>query len=66
MLLPWVNQTFPSGPAVIPRAAAEVGSGNSLNWPPGVIRPIWLAWCSVNQTLPSGPLVIPRGELWDW
>ena len=58
-----VNQTFPSGPAVIANGAAPaVGVGNSVIAPVlGMIRAIRFAVCSVNQTLPSGPAVICCG-----
>ena len=59
-----VNQTLPSGPAVIelPRNWVSAwGSGNSVTTPCGVILPILSKGLppvpSVNQTLPSGPRV---------
>src|SRR4029077_14751174 len=51
MLLPErsVNQRFPSAPAAIRRGwLFDVGSGNSLTIPGGVIRPILSAANSVN------------------
>src|SRR5262245_56981584 len=60
-----VNQTLPSGPAVIASIAGK-WSGNSVTLPSELIRPIWTGRLpfpdSVNQTLPSGPVVIVRGE----
>ena len=41
----------------------DVGIGNSVMPPAGVIRPIWLAPFSVNQRFPSGPAVISFGQL---
>src|SRR5215472_4436950 len=64
MLLPSrsVNQTLPSGPAVISHGAARrVGTGNSVSKPPGVMRPIRFPGISVNHRFPSGPAVITRG-----
>jgi hypothetical protein len=58
---PAVNQTPPSGPAVIPpRELVAEGSGNSaIAWVIGSIRPIWFP--AVNQTPPSGPVVMAYG-----
>src|SRR5438874_572241 len=54
-----VNQTLPSGPAVMPIGLLKgVGIANSVIAPAGVMRPIRLASYSRNQTLPSGPPVI--------
>src|SRR3989442_9317195 len=39
--------------------------GNSVIFPLGLMRPIWLPSYSVNQRLPSGPAVILSGELPD-
>lgn len=55
-----VNQSAPSGPAVIPIGwLFAVGTGYSVITPAVVIRPILLAVFSVNQSAPSGPAVIP-------
>lgn len=58
-----VNQTFPSGPAVMNCgwAPALIPCENSVGLPVGVIRPIRSVLTSVNHTLPSGPAVVPRG-----
>src|SRR5262245_40588509 len=58
---PSANQTFPSGPAVIPIGKLKVGVRNSVITPSGVILATWLRSCSVNQKLPSGPRVIEIG-----
>src|SRR5260370_10716645 len=59
-----VNQTLPSGPAVIPSGELLcVGVGNVVMLPLGVMRPISLPPSSANQTLPSGPAVMPLGKL---
>src|SRR5437588_546966 len=59
-----VNQSAPSGPAVIPVGSlAAVGTPNSLKLPAVVTRPILLPDCSVNQSAPPGPAVIPKGWL---
>src|SRR3954447_11343442 len=59
-----VNQSAPSGPAVMEAGPLEgVGIGNSLKLPPVVTRPIWLARSSLNQSAPSGPAVMKRGRL---
>ena len=42
---------------------SDVGSGNSLIVPEGVMRPILPG--SVNQRLPSGPAVMPLAYLLD-
>ena len=55
-----VNQRFPSGPVVIDRVEAGGVSGNALNEPVGVIRPI-AELASVNQSAPSGPVVMLDG-----
>jgi hypothetical protein len=64
LLLRSVNQTLPSGPAVMPSGELPAGRGNSVIalGAPGVMRPI-LPPTSVNQRLPSGPRVIPSGPL---
>ena len=55
-----VNQSFPSGPAVIPRGSPPtVGTTNSVMAPAGVIRPILFPTNSVNHRFPSGPAAIP-------
>src|SRR2546426_7974365 len=41
----------------------EVGTGNSLIVPVGVMRPILYTLPSVNQRLWSGPAAMPKGEL---
>src|SRR5216683_2994624 len=57
-----MNQRLPSGPTVMTvRPLAEVGTGNSVIVPLGVIRPIWFPMVSVNQRLPSGPAMMPIG-----
>ena len=60
-----VNQMLPSGPVAMPSGPeVELGTGNSVTTPPGVILPIaapLIAVCSVNQRLPSGPWVIVPG-----
>src|SRR5262249_62363309 len=58
-----VNQTLPSGPAVMKFSLVPgvMPAENSVTTPAGVIRPILFAWASVNQRLPSGPRVIPAG-----
>ena len=57
-----VNQSAPSGPAVIPDGWLDgVGTVNSVIVPPVVMRPILLPSNSVNQTLPSGPFVMLLG-----
>src|SRR5262249_43040339 len=58
-----VNQTAPSGPAVIPRAKLPgEGNANSVMTPRVEIRPIRSACCSVNQSAPSGPTAISTGS----
>jgi hypothetical protein len=55
-----VNQTLPSGPAVIASGLRSVLlSENSEIAPEGVIRPIYEAAISVNQRFPSGPNAMP-------
>jgi hypothetical protein len=57
-----MNQSAPSGPVVMPPGALPgVAIGNSVNSPPVVKRPIWLAWDSVNHSGPSGPVVMAVG-----
>src|SRR5262245_4972429 len=60
-----VNQTLPSGPAVMKFSVVPgvMPAENSVTTPAGVIRPILFARASVNQRLPSGPRVIPAGPL---
>src|SRR5260370_8245108 len=53
-----VNQSLPSGPAVMP-SGRLAGTGNKVMLPLGVMRPIAPA-LSVNQRLPSGPAVMPK------
>jgi hypothetical protein len=54
---------LPFGPAAIQDGLLLlVGTGNSVNVPLGVIRPIWLAPNSVNHRLPSGPAAMPPGS----
>src|SRR5258708_12855554 len=61
LLLRSVNQMAPSGPLVMKaEVLSDVGSGNSLIVPVGVMRPILPLWSSVNQRLPSGPAVMPN------
>jgi hypothetical protein len=57
-----VNQTAPSGPAVIPSGSLP-GVGMPYSWtaPSMVMRPMWLLPGSVNQRAPSGPVVIRSG-----
>src|SRR5260370_13660685 len=62
LLLRSVNQMAPSGPVVMKaEVLSDVGSGNSLIVPVGVMRPILPG--SVNQRLPSGPAVMSSEEL---
>jgi len=66
ILLPWcsVNQSAPSGPAVMPWGPLPgVGTVNSVMTPVVVIRPILLPLYSVNHNAPSGPAVISKGSL---
>src|SRR5271166_3028609 len=56
-----VNQTAPSGPAVIRSANPSGSIGKRLVAPYGVIRPIPSPWYSVNHRLPSRPAVIAYG-----
>ena len=59
-----VNQSAPSGPAVIPcTALSAVGTAYSVIDPPVVMLPILLPSDSVNQSAPSGPAAIPTGSL---
>src|SRR5437588_4990063 len=63
ILLPLVsvNQTAPSGPAVIPSGTLpSVGVGNSVMVPAGVILPMLLRPASVNHRFPSGPAATPE------
>jgi hypothetical protein len=62
LVLPSVNHSAPSGPAVIalPPMLA-VGVGYSEIVPAVVIRPMLSPCCSVNHSAPSGPAVMPRG-----
>src|SRR5436190_12313241 len=53
-----VNQTFPSGPAVMPKGEVLWASGYSLRTPFVVMRPIMFESNSVNQSAPSSPTVI--------
>ena len=50
-----VNQSAPSGPAVMKNGVEPAASENSVNVPDGVTRPILEGVCSANQTLPSEP-----------
>src|SRR5258708_28867332 len=62
LLLRSVNQRAPSGPVVMKaEVLSDAGSGNSLMWPAGVMRPILPG--SVNHRLPSGPAVMSSEEL---
>src|SRR5271156_4677785 len=56
-----VNQTAPSGPAVIRSANPSGSIGKRLVAPYGVIRPTPSPWYSVNHRLPSRPAVIAYG-----
>src|SRR6516162_7738458 len=59
-----VNQTAPSGPAVIPSGPLPgFGRGNSVMAPVAVIRPIRFPGNSVNHKAPSEPTAIPIGPL---
>ncbi len=59
-----VNQTLPSGPAVMPLGPLEdVGTLYSVMAPAEVIRPMLFPFCSVNHKAPSDPAVIPAGRL---
>ena len=67
---PSVNHRAPSGPGVMSNPKAlEVGIGNSVIVPPGVIRPIFALPApsplprSVNHSAPSGPAVMANGAL---
>ena len=56
-----VNQSAPSGPAVMPlRPFSGPGSGYSVTTPVVVIRPILGVPFSVNQSAPSGPEVMSQ------
>ena len=58
-----VNQSAPSGPAVMPSGMLfAFGSEYSVWRPSTVIRPIFPD-CSVNQIAPSGPVTIDCGKL---
>src|SRR5262249_18790557 len=59
---PSVNQTLPSGPAVISTGSlsGERPWRNSVIWPPGAIRP--MAGISAGYRLPSGPRAIPSAS----
>src|SRR6266536_3482400 len=58
-----VNQTFPSGPAVIPRGSLPAeGRAYSAIVPSEEILAILLVRDSVNQRLPSGPKAMPDGS----
>src|SRR2546426_1013498 len=60
-----VNQSLPSGPAVMPMGRLPlVGTENSVTVPVTVIRPILSSFGSVNQSLPSGPAVMLQRPLW--
>src|SRR5271166_6383830 len=56
-----VNQTAPSGPAVIRSANPSGSTLNRLVAPYGVICPTASPWYSVNHRLPSRPDVIAYG-----
>src|SRR5262249_12320098 len=57
-----VNQTYPSGLAVIASGPlAAVGTAYSVTTPVLVIRATLLAVRSVNETLPAAAVVIPDG-----
>ena len=59
-----VNQTFPSGPAVMPSGLLPVGRGNSVMMPVGVMRAILGDdGPTVNHMLPSGPAAMVTGNL---
>ena len=55
-LLKPVNQSAPSGPAVIPTGVIH-GTGYSVTSPSRLIRPIRSPPISANHTAPSGPRV---------
>ena len=58
-----VNESAPSGPAVIPVGPLfGVGKGYSVKLPDVVTRPILLPLSSVNHSAPSGPAVISSGS----
>src|SRR5436309_135079 len=64
ILLPSVNHSAPSGPAVRPRGGPEaVGIVYSEIAPAVLIRPILWALISVNHSAPSGPAVMPPRPL---
>src|ERR1022692_3974485 len=59
-----VNQSAPPGPLMMSQGSlAGVGSGNSVNNPRVVMRPILFPAISVNQSAPSGPATIQIGLL---
>jgi hypothetical protein len=53
-----VNQSAPSGPAVMSTWASPPPSENRVTAPVVVMRPIWPS--AVNHRAPSAPVVIPR------
>ena len=58
-----MNQSAPSGPAVMPSGDANANSGgNSVTVPAVVIRPTRLPSSSVNHSAPSGPAAIDDGK----
>src|ERR1039457_499022 len=59
-----VNQSAPPGPLMMSQGSlAGVGSGNSVNDPRVVMRPILFPAISVNQSAPSGPGMMAKGRL---
>src|SRR5260221_1024179 len=59
---PSVNQTLPSGPAVMAAGLLlAVGIPNAEKLPLGVMRPMAFPLNSVNHRLPSDPAVMPSG-----
>src|SRR5436853_224975 len=59
-----VNQTFPSGPAVMPHGVLlAVGMGYSVKAPDVATFATLFPLYSVNQRLPSGPAAISCGML---
>src|SRR5439155_1399028 len=62
--LPSVNHRLPSGPAAIaPGSLWGVGTGNSVNTPDVLTRPILSSLSSANHRFPSGPAAMPTGPL---
>ena len=56
-----MNQSAPSGPAVMPPGSLIPAPVKVVTTPAVVMRPIVLLPALVNHRAPSGPLVIPAG-----